>query len=195
MIPAFRIFVARANRVEPLRSKYVDSAINMKVYFSHGKESGPWGTKIKRLARIAENMGCAVESVDYTDLMDPDLRIARLLELLAGEADNFVLVGSSMGGYVSLLASGSVDAKAVFLMAPALYMPGYEGQEYRSRSSHIEIVHGWSDDIIPVEHSIRYAQETDSRLHLISGDHALNNSLEIVANIFEQFLYQAVKRK
>jgi hypothetical protein len=30
-----------------------------------------------------------------------------------------------MGGYVSLVASETVDAKAVFLMAPALYMPGY----------------------------------------------------------------------
>jgi len=56
----------------------------MKVYFSHGKESGPWGTKIKRLAEIARNKGCAVESVDYTDLVDPDLRVERLLEVLAG---------------------------------------------------------------------------------------------------------------
>jgi len=160
----------------------------MKVYFSHGKESGPWGTKIKRLARIAEGMGCAVVSIDYTDLMDPDLRVERLLEVLAREEDSFVLVGSSMGGYVSLLASAAVDAKAVFLMAPALYMPGYEGQQYRSRSSHIEIVHGWADDVIPAEHSIRYAKEYDCTLHLISGDHALNSSIELVAELFTQFI-------
>jgi predicted esterase YcpF (UPF0227 family) len=167
----------------------------MKIYFSHGKESGPWGAKIKRLAAIAEGMGCTVESVDYTDLMDPDLRVKRLLEVLAREDDDYILVGSSMGGYVSLLASGSVKTKAVFLMAPALYMPGYEGRNYQSSSSHIEIVHGWSDDIIPVEHSIRYAQEADCTLHLVSGDHPLNSSLEIVANIFEQFLGRALKRE
>jgi predicted esterase YcpF (UPF0227 family) len=160
----------------------------MKVYFSHGKESGPWGTKIKRLAAIAEEMGCAVESIDYTDTMDPDLRAERLLEVLAEEETPFVLVGSSMGGYVSLVASETIDAKAMFLMAPALYMPGYELREYNSRCSQIEIVHGWSDDVIPPEHSIRYAKEADCALHLISGDHALNGSLAVVAGLFEGFL-------
>ncbi len=65
----------------------------MKVYFSHGKASGPWGTKIKRLAAMAESMDCTVQSIDYTDTMDPDLRVERLLEVLAGETDEFVLVG------------------------------------------------------------------------------------------------------
>ena len=163
----------------------------MKVYFSHGKESGPWGIKIKRLAKIAEGMGCGVESVDYTDLMDPGLRVERLLEVLTKEDDGFLLVGSSMGGYVSLVASESVNAKAVFLMAPALYIPSFKRQEYHSRSSHIEIVHGWSDDVIPPESSIRYAKEADCSLHLISGDHALNGSIETVVCLFERFLKRA----
>ena len=38
-------------------------------------ESGPWGTKIQRLARIAEQRDLKVESVDYTVTMDPDLRV------------------------------------------------------------------------------------------------------------------------
>ena len=67
-------------------------------------------------------------------------------------------------------------------------MPGYERREYHSRCSHIEIVHGRSDDVIPPEHSIRYAKEADCALHLISGDHALNGSLEVVAGLFEAFL-------
>ena len=162
----------------------------MKVCFSHGKESGPWGTKIKRLAKIAENMACGVESIDYTDTMNPDLRVERLLGVLANEKDEFILVGSSMGGYVSLVASQELHAEAIFLMAPALYIPGYERQEYRSRCSHIEIVHGWSDDVIPAENSIRYAKEADCTLHLISGDHPLNSSLEVVAGLFERFLEQ-----
>jgi alpha/beta superfamily hydrolase len=163
----------------------------MKVYVSHGKESGPWGTKIKRLAAIAETMDCAVESIDYTDTMDPDLRVERLLQELAEEDEEFVLVGSSMGGYVSLVASETVDAKAVFLMAPALYMPGYQRQDYDSRCQHIEIVHGRSDDVIPPEHSIRYAKEADCMLHLIGGDHALIGSLEVVSDLFEGFLERA----
>ncbi len=52
----------------------------MKVYFSHGKESGPWGTKIKKLATIAKEHGCSVESIDYTDIENPDLRVRHLLD-------------------------------------------------------------------------------------------------------------------
>ena len=81
----------------------------MKVIFSHGKESGPWGFKIKRLATIAEQMGCGIESIDYTDLMDPDSRVERLLSVLETQTEPAILVGSSMGGYVSLVASESVE--------------------------------------------------------------------------------------
>ena len=163
----------------------------MKIVFSHGRESGPWGFKIKRLAEIATRQGCSVDSIDYTDLMDPDLRVERLLTVLEKEVDDFVLVGSSMGAYVALVASEIVMAKAVFLMAPAIYMPGFKKQQHHSKSAHIEIVHGWSDDVIPAENSIKYAQQADCTLHLISGDHALNDVIETVENIFVQFLVRA----
>ncbi|MDH5355893.1 MAG: alpha/beta hydrolase [Gammaproteobacteria bacterium] len=160
----------------------------MKIYFSHGKESGPRGFKIKRLAVSAERHGCAVESIDYTDTMDPDLRVGRLLAALENETDSYVLVGSSMGGYVSLVASETAAAKAVFLMAPALYMPGLGQQEYASKSPHIEIVHGWSDEVIPVENSIRYSKAANCTLHLISGDHALNAEIDVLEGLFDAFL-------
>ncbi len=164
----------------------------MKVYFSHGKESGPWGFKIKRLSEIAGQQECSVESIDYTDLMDPDLRVERLLSVLAKEAGEFILVGSSMGGYVSLVASETVATRAVFLMAPALYIPGYNQQQHGSNSTHIEIVHGWSDEVIPAQHSIEYAQQADCGLHLIRGDHSLKSSITTVGNLFRQFLTTAL---
>ena len=160
----------------------------MKVVFSHGKESGPWGFKIKRLAEIARRRGFGVDSIDYTDLMDPDLRVERLLAALDQEVDEFVLAGSSMGGYVALVASEAIATKGMFLMAPALYMPGFKHQQHDSKSSHIEIVHGWSDDVIPADHSIRYARYADCTLHLICGDHALNGVIETVERLFERFL-------
>ena len=164
----------------------------MKVYFAHGMESGPWGTKITRLATVAEELGCGVECIDYTHTMDADLRVEHLLTVLEEEEDSFVLAGSSMGGYVSLVASESVDAKGVFLMAPALYIPRFNKQQYHSKSSYIEIVHGWSDEIIPAENSIKYARHADCTLHLISEDHSLNGSLEVVASLFERFLSRAM---
>ena len=160
----------------------------MKVYFSHGKESGPWGSKIKRLASIAKEHGCHVNSIDYTGINNPDHRVEHLLDILQQENDKFLLVGSSMGGYVSLVASEQVNAEAVFLMAPALYLEGYKQQTYHPAHCNVEIVHGWFDEIIPPEHSFRFAKEGTYPLHLIPSDHRLNSSLERVANIFEQFL-------
>lgn len=160
----------------------------MKVIFSHGKESGPWGFKIKRLSMLAQMERCQVESVDYTGEFDPDARVRKLLEVIAEQEGKFILVGSSMGGYVSLVASEQVDAQALFLIAPALSMPGFGKQQYHSRCAHIEIVHGWSDDIIPVENSIAFAKQADCRLHLISGDHPLNDSIVTIEQLFTQFL-------
>lgn len=163
----------------------------MKVYFSHGKESGPWGSKITRLAETARAHGCEIDSIDYTDTYDPDLRVERLVSILKDEDQECILVGSSMGGYVSLVASGQVETHAIFLMAPALHMRGYK-EEYPIGHRHLEIVHGWSDDIIPPEHSIRYAEDADCTLHLISGDHGLNGSIEVVEGLFGQFLDRAL---
>lgn len=164
----------------------------MKVIFSHGKESGPWGSKITLLAKIARKHGFTVDSIDYRNIGDPDDRVAHLIKALTCEEEN-ILVGSSMGGYVSLVASEQAEVQAIFLLAPALYIPGYDNQEYTARNQSIEIVHGWSDDIIPPEHSIRFAREANCSLHLIPGDHRLNSSIEAVSVLFNQFLHTTVK--
>jgi pimeloyl-ACP methyl ester carboxylesterase len=160
----------------------------MQLVFSHGMESGPWGFKIKRLSGIAEARGYEVLSVDYRDTMDPDERVDRLLTRLQGGSTELVLAGSSMGGYVSLVASASVTVAAVFLMAPALYIPGWKRQQYPSRAPHIEIVHGWADTVIPAQNSIDFARTAECELHLIRGDHALNTSIASVEAIFCGFL-------
>lgn len=160
----------------------------MKVYFSHGKESGPWGSKIERLAAIAKHAGCSVESIDYTDTFDPDVRVERLLTKISAEPEPLLLVGSSMGGYVSLVAAEKIAVAGMFLMAPALYLPGYRQQKYSTCCDQIEIVHGWSDDVVPLQGSIRFSKKADCSLHLIRGDHRLNSSLDVVAGLFEGFL-------
>lgn len=160
----------------------------MQLVFSHGKESGPWGFKIKRLARLGEARGCSIESIDYRDCMAPELRVERLSARLRDLPPDIILVGSSLGGYVSLTASARVAVAGMFLMAPALYLPSCRQQIYPSRAAHIEIVHGWADDIIPVQHSIDFARQAGCALHLIRGDHALNTSIAAVEVLFEQFL-------
>ena len=161
----------------------------MKVIFSHGKESGPWGTKIKYLAGIAEAMGCQVESVDYTATVDPELRVKQLQSALPQVETEVLLVGSSMGGYVSLVTALKQPVKGVFLLAPAVGMPGYAVQEYPV-SCPVTCVHGWQDEVIPVENVLAFAKQINATLHLIPGDHRLNDSLKSVGVVFKQFLFE-----
>lgn len=99
------------------------------ILFAHGKESGPWGSKIQHIAAIAEQRGAEVLSPDYSDLPNADARVARLLDLPLPDHERLIMVGSSMGGYASTVASITLKPTGLFLMAPALYMPGYAEQK------------------------------------------------------------------
>ena len=61
------------------------------VVFSHGKESGPWGSKITTLSNVANDMGFGVESIDYQDLDCPEARLERLKETIAEKCNDVVL--------------------------------------------------------------------------------------------------------
>ncbi len=156
------------------------------VYFAHGKESGPWGHKIRALAEVARARGFHVESPDYSFTHDPDERIRHLLSLRPS-GEPLVLVGSSMGGYVSAIASRELRPKGLFLLAPAVYMPGY-AEEPAPRAERIEIVHGWHDTVIPVEHAIRLARTCSARLHLLDSEHTLNDQIPYLTQLFGLFL-------
>jgi pimeloyl-ACP methyl ester carboxylesterase len=158
------------------------------VVFSHGLESGPWGTKIAALAARAEAWGHRVESIDYRGITDPALRVDRLLGSVRGRLDAPVLVGSSMGAHVSAAASIPLGASGLFLMAPAVYMPGYEALTPQPARCPMTIVHGWNDEIVPVGNAIRYAQEHRAVLHLLEDDHRLQYRPAELATLFDLFL-------
>ena len=164
--------------------------MNKQVWFAHGKESGPWGSKIKALAAVAQSRGFTVESPDYSDSFDPDVRVARLLALKP-RADCLVLVGSSMGGYVSAVAARQLQPAGLFLIAPAFYLPGYE-QEPEPRAGLIEVVHGWDDEIVPAEHALRFARRQRCPLHMLPGGHTLVERLPVLEPLFARFLEQVV---
>jgi predicted amidophosphoribosyltransferase len=50
------------------------------------------------------------------------------------------------------------------------------------------IVHGWRDDVVPFEHSVRFAQTYKAALHLLESDHRLHNQLRVIQYLFEYFL-------
>ncbi|BBM87610.1 YqiA/YcfP family alpha/beta fold hydrolase [Candidatus Uabimicrobium amorphum] len=160
------------------------------VYFAHGKESGPWGSKISRLAEISKEYSYAVESPDYTFSKNGDERTQHFLQNVYKDTyENVVLVGSSMGGYVATVAAQTIKPTALFLMAPALYMPNYfQKQTYSPQTAHISIVHGWHDDIVPVDNSIRFARKHHCALHVLDSDHRLISAIDQIAQLYRNFL-------
>ncbi|TDU32485.1 alpha/beta superfamily hydrolase [Panacagrimonas perspica] len=160
------------------------------VCFAHGKESGPWGTKITRLAEVARARGFEVMSPDYSGTHDPHERVRILLDL-APRARHLVLVGSSMGGYVSAQACAALQPSALFLMAPALYFPHWE-EEPEGIPEHCCVVHGWSDDIVPVDRAQRFAERHHAELHLLHSGHTLNDQLPILGFLLDRMLQRTL---
>ena len=156
------------------------------VVFAHGKESGPWGTKITRLAEVARARNFDVLSPDYSHTHDPKARVTHLLKL-APAARRLVLVGSSMGGYVSAMACAALKPQALFLMAPALYFPGWD-EDPQDCPEHTVVVHGWHDDIVPVDASLRFARPRGAALHLLDSGHTLNDQLPALSLLFDDLL-------
>jgi len=164
------------------------------VVFSHGKESGPFGRKIQRLIDVAAAMGLGTTSVDYRQCATADDRVALLkatLGRLPVPTSQVVLVGSSMGGYVSTVTANEVPVAGLFLMAPALWLSPdeYPVQVYNPLTEHIEITHGMNDDIVPYENSISLAKKLHGiTLHLVDDDHRLSGSHDFLATHFALFL-------
>jgi len=158
------------------------------VIFSHGQESGPWGAKIRAMAELVRELGCSADSIDYQGIADPTQRVEKCVHECARIDDQIVLVGSSMGGHVATAAAGQVGAVGLFVLAPAYSMEGYEDLTPEPPAIPITIVHGWHDDIVPVENSIRYARSCSATLHLVAGDHRLTANIDEINEYLHQFL-------
>jgi pimeloyl-ACP methyl ester carboxylesterase len=158
------------------------------VIFSHGQESGPWGTKIRAMAELASELGCVADSIDYQGIADPGERVEKLLREAEAIDDAIVLVGSSMGGHVATAAADTLGAAGLFVLAPAYYMPGYEALTPPPPGMPISIVHGWRDDVVPVDNSIRYARGCHAELHIVDGDHRLTENIEDINYYLRRFI-------
>jgi pimeloyl-ACP methyl ester carboxylesterase len=163
------------------------------VCFNHGKESGPWGTKITRLAEVARDLGATVISPDYSHTPAPDVRLRQLLATSLPAHDRLVLVGSSMGGYVAAQACAQLQPAALMLMAPALYFPGW-AQEPEGIPADVEVMHGWHDDIVPLERVQRFAARHAAALHVFDADHGLSAALDAIAALFQRQLQRIMTR-
>lgn len=161
---------------------------NLNVVFSHGKESGPYGEKIKYLMQICRNNNIEnIQSIDYTKTQDPDERVDILLEHTK-DLKNVILVGSSMGGYVSIVGSEIIKPRGLFLLAPAVFMSGYKKQLIQPHCEICHIIYGYRDEVIPMRKVVHFAQHAKANLTILDSDHRLDNSIEYIGELFNLFL-------
>jgi len=164
------------------------------VIFSHGSKSSPKSRKIQVLRPIAEQAGFTTEAIDYSDLSDDAVaRRDRLLQRLEQLDRPVVLVGSSLGGWVSMAAAEQFRVAGLWLMAPALFMEdrvegGVIPDAYTPKTGHIMVVHGWHDDIIPWNNSVKFAEASGATLQLLADGHRLENSLITMERLLYEFL-------
>jgi pimeloyl-ACP methyl ester carboxylesterase len=67
-------------------------------------------------------------------------------------------------------------------------MPGLEAYTPQRVTCPVAIVHGWHDDIVPVENSIRWAREHRAALHLLDSDHRLQDQIDAIVQLLRDFL-------
>ncbi|MCK9539929.1 alpha/beta family hydrolase [Dokdonella sp.] len=162
------------------------------VILSHGLESGPRATKVSAMAEVADSLGWASVRPDYRqidggrDLAAIQARIAMALAH-APARGRVVFAGSSMGAYVSGLASLERTCAGLFLLALPVAIPGY-ARPFQAAPVPTVLVHGWRDEICPVEATIDFARERRATLHVVDDDHRLGAHVAYCATEFGRFL-------
>ena len=161
---------------------------DLSLIWCHGSLGQPWGAKSTALAETASGLGLSMEAPDFRETEDPDQRVGMLVELLKQSGRPAVLAGSSMGGYVAAAAAGQCDVRGLFLLAPAFYFPGYAVHVFSHLPPAVTVVHGWSDDVVPVANSIRFARTHRTDLHVFEDNHRLQASTKRLCSLFARFL-------
>ena len=150
------------------------------------------------VADAAERLGWTTERPDYTDLDarreispvgDVPARLRRLVDIAAGAVARggpVVLGGSSLGAYISAIASLQVPTRALFLMVPPLAMgpmPALDAARVPT-----SVVHAWHDELIPATGVIEWARARSARLLLLDDSHRLGAHVDTTARAFAELL-------
>lgn len=164
------------------------------ILLSHGSGAGPEATKVSALAALADGRGWRTHRLDYREddarghAASVAPRLARLNAAIAACEAPPLLVGSSMGAFVSALASLEHPVAGLFLLATPEAIPGFDVALDARQDVPTLLVHGWRDEICPLDDIYAFAGRRQLPLLILDDDHRLGGSLAVVERQFEQFL-------
>ena len=166
------------------------------IILSHGLNSEPNATKVSALAAQAEAQGWQTQRPDYRDddarghdgCVAP--RIARLRATIEALPTPPLLVGSSMGAFVSGLASLDVPVLGLLLLATPSEIPGYARAFDLRHGVPTMLIHGWRDDVCPPEGMQAFAGKHRLPLLMLDDDHRLGANMDVISAQFQSLLDQ-----
>ena len=164
------------------------------ILLSHGSDSGPEATKVSALAAVAEARGWRTQRLDYREddarghagSVAP--RLARLNAAIAACGAPPLLVGSSMGAFVSGLASLEHPVAGLFLLAAPEAIPGFDIALDVRQDVPTMLIHGWRDELCPLDDIYAFAGRRQLPLLVLDDDHRLGSSLPAIERQFASFL-------
>lgn len=151
------------------------------VQFVNDQEGSASSKVINHLVELAKMAGLTVGSLDDSALADPMDRAKFLIRECRGDPPK-MLVGFGSGGWVATAASLYLPVQQVLLLAPTFFAPGYK--KIAPASGTLEIVHGWKDEVVPCDTSIRFGQTYGATVHLVRDDHSFANQLGLIGEYF-----------
>jgi predicted alpha/beta-hydrolase family hydrolase len=173
---------------------FPETAMRGQIILSHGSDSAPEATKVSALAALAESLGWRTQRPDYRSddarghagSVAP--RIARLRATIESLDAPPLLVGSSMGAFVSGLVSLEVPVAGLLLLATPSQIPGYAGGFDLRPGVPTMLIHGWRDEVCPLAGVQAFAAKRRLPLLVLDDDHRLGSSMELIATQFRAML-------
>lgn len=166
------------------------------IYLSHGLESGPDAYKVQALQqRALACPDCTTVVMDYRHLTDPGARLDHLLATLQARGDDpldCLFAGSSLGGWLSAMLGARHPTRGCFLVAPAIGLEAYPESSPLLQTEHVHIIHGWQDEVVPIEPVLAYAGRYRCSLRVLNDDHRLHASMATILADFDAFLDQVL---
>ncbi|MBT2375391.1 alpha/beta fold hydrolase [Pseudomonas fluorescens] len=162
---------------------------------SKGLTTGPDGTKVTTLSSVAESLGWSTHRPDFrSDDIDPynyalciEPRLRRLKAAITASPSPPILMGTSIGAYVSALAASQLPVAGLFLLALPTRIPG-DNNTLAPKPVPSLLVHGYDDDICPVDDALNFARRHGMPSLLLKKNHFFENSLSILSAHFTAFL-------
>lgn len=162
------------------------------IYFFHGLESGPEGSKYRALREKHLVKTIDFRSPEEVDLISRNdlagvakIRLERALQETAPD-EEIVVVGSSMGGLVAYLLeqTGLRKVRGLVLCAPALL----RAEKILRTSCPTVVIHGTEDELLPFSETRQIALDIGAEFVEVRDNHRLAGSMEEILQALDQVL-------